>query len=59
LHRNVIIESDGITYISNGSVGMPFYIQPSGLRIITLHSGKVTHHYYSLDQALNIPLTKE
>jgi serine/threonine-protein phosphatase CPPED1 len=54
LHRNVYAQAGPIELVSSGSVGMPLYTHPSGVRIVTIHPKSIIHRYYPLDEIPNI-----
>ena len=48
-HRNHIAFYGGLQIIVTGSTGLPLGPDPSGLRLVTVHPGGITHQFYSLD----------
>ena len=48
-HRNAFGKSGPMEMVTTGPVGKPLGQDPSGIRIVIVKDGKVTHQYYSLD----------
>lgn len=48
-HRNSFGKSGTMEMVTTGPVGKPLGQDPSGIRIVTVKEGKVSHQYYSLD----------
>ena len=49
LHRNNYARFKSTDLISSGSVGYPLGADPSGLRLVELDQGRMTHSYISLE----------
>ena len=48
-HRNSIARDRGFEMVTTGAVGYPLGIDPSGLRVVEVDAGRITHSYVPLD----------
>ena len=49
LHRNNYARFNNIDFISSGSVGYTLGADPSGIRLVELDHGNMSHRYISLE----------
>ncbi|MGB2867528.1 MAG: metallophosphoesterase [Bacteroidota bacterium] len=50
LHANAYGQDKSLEMVTTGPVGLPLGIDPSGIRIVTVRPGSITHQYYALDK---------
>lgn len=50
LHGNAYGEDDSLKMVTTGPVGLPLRLDPSGVRIVTVTPGGISHQYYALDK---------
>ncbi len=53
LHQNRLARAGKMEMITTGPVGLSLGKDPSGLRIVKLHQGKLMHKYFSLNTPIN------